>query len=108
MSATDKRLKLMNELLSAIRIVKFFAWESEFKKRIIKARDDELSAIRSRLMMFMWILNAWFVIPIAIMVTVFYVYTESNSLNASVAFTALALFNTFRECRCEAYRKLFG
>ncbi|KAG1046896.1 hypothetical protein G6F43_010636 [Rhizopus delemar] len=96
MSATDKRLKLMNELLSAIRIVKFFAWESEFKKRIIKARDDELSAIRSRLMMFMWILNAWFVIPIAIMVTVFYVYTESNSLNASVAFTALALFNTFR------------
>ncbi|KAI9273715.1 P-loop containing nucleoside triphosphate hydrolase protein [Sporodiniella umbellata] len=96
MSATDNRLKLMNELLSAIRIVKFFAWESEFKKRIIEARDKELGAIRSRLMMFMWILNAWFLIPIIIMVTVFYVYTEANILTASIAFTALALFNTFR------------
>ncbi|CAO3646433.1 unnamed protein product [Mucor hiemalis] len=96
MAATDKRLKLMNELLSAIRIVKFFAWESEFKKRIIKARENELSAIRSRLMMFMWMVNAWFFIPILIMVTVFYVYTQSNTLTASIAFTALALFNTFR------------
>ncbi|KAG1471789.1 hypothetical protein G6F56_001926 [Rhizopus delemar] len=96
MSATDKRLKLMNELLSAIRIVKFFAWESEFKKRIIEARENELSAIRSRLMMFMWILNAWFMIPVVIMVTVFYVYTETSVLTASIAFTALALFNTFR------------
>jgi ABC-type multidrug transport system fused ATPase/permease subunit len=96
MAATDKRLKLMNELLTAIRIVKFFAWESEFKKRIIKARDSELSAIRSRLMMFMWMINAWFFIPILIMVTVFYVYTEVSPLTASVAFTALALFNTFR------------
>ncbi|KAI9251679.1 P-loop containing nucleoside triphosphate hydrolase protein [Helicostylum pulchrum] len=96
MAATDKRLKLMNELLSAIRIVKFFAWESEFKKRIIKARENELTAIRSRLMMFMWMINAWFFIPILIMVTVFYVYTENNTLTASIAFTALALFNTFR------------
>ncbi|KAI8647895.1 P-loop containing nucleoside triphosphate hydrolase protein [Parasitella parasitica] len=96
MSATDKRLKLMNELLSAIRIVKFFAWESEFKKRIIKARDDELGAIKSRLMMFMWMVNAWFFIPILIMVTTFYVYTQEHALTASVAFTALALFNTFR------------
>ncbi|ORE10363.1 P-loop containing nucleoside triphosphate hydrolase protein [Rhizopus microsporus var. microsporus] len=96
MSATDKRLKLVNELLSAIRIVKFFAWESEFKKRILNARENELGAIRSRLMMFMWILNAWFLIPVLIMVTVFYVYTETNTLTASVAFTALALFNTFR------------
>ncbi|KAI7906444.1 P-loop containing nucleoside triphosphate hydrolase protein [Cokeromyces recurvatus] len=96
MSATDKRLKLMNELLSAIRIVKFFAWESEFKKRIIEARENELSAIRSRLMTFMWMVNAWFFIPILIMVTTFYVYTQDNPLTASVAFTALALFNTFR------------
>ncbi|KAI8977400.1 hypothetical protein BDF20DRAFT_988366 [Mycotypha africana] len=96
MSATDKRLKLMNELLSAIRIVKFFAWESEFKKRIIDARDNELRAIRSRLMTFMWMVNSWFFIPILIMVATFYVYTKEHILTASVAFTALALFNTFR------------
>ncbi|KAI9485985.1 MAG: P-loop containing nucleoside triphosphate hydrolase protein [Benjaminiella poitrasii] len=96
MTATDKRLKLMNELLSAIRIVKFFAWESEFKKRIVEARDNELGAIRSRLMTFMWMINSWFFIPILIMVTTFYIYTQGNVLTASVAFTALALFNNFR------------
>ncbi|OBZ89252.1 ATP-dependent bile acid permease [Choanephora cucurbitarum] len=96
MSATDKRLKLMNELLAAIRIVKFFAWEKEFKNRIIDAREKELKAIRSRLMLFMWMVCSWFLIPILIMVCVFYVFTLDNILTASVAFTALALFNTFR------------
>jgi ABC-type multidrug transport system fused ATPase/permease subunit len=96
MSATDKRLKLTSELLSAIRIVKFFAWESEFKKRLLNAREHELAAIRARLMTFMWMINAWFFIPILIMVTTFYVYTSNTPLTASAAFTALALFNTFR------------
>jgi hypothetical protein len=30
--AGDKRLKLTNELLQGIRIVKFYAWEEAFKK----------------------------------------------------------------------------
>lgn len=96
MSATDKRLKMVNELLAAIRIVKFFAWENDFRKRVSEAREFELKAIRSRLFMFMHMTNAWFMIPVIIMVTVFYVYTLSYQLTASTAFTALALFNTFR------------
>ncbi|KAI8381242.1 P-loop containing nucleoside triphosphate hydrolase protein [Radiomyces spectabilis] len=96
MKCTDKRIKLMNELLAAIRIVKFFAWENQFRQRVVAARDVELKAIRSRLYMFMWMGNAWFLIPILIMVTVFYVYTRELVLTASTAFTALALFNTFK------------
>ncbi|KAI8092836.1 uncharacterized protein BX664DRAFT_357339 [Halteromyces radiatus] len=96
MSATDKRLKLMNELLAAIRIVKFFAWEKEFRKRLVDAREVELKAVRHRLFMMMWMMNIWFVIPILIMVVVFYVYTLQNALSAATAFTALALFITFR------------
>ncbi|KAI7870590.1 P-loop containing nucleoside triphosphate hydrolase protein [Spinellus fusiger] len=96
MSATDKRLRLMNELLTAIRIVKFFAWEKEFESRVVNAREDELKAVRNRLLTFMWMTSVWFMIPIMIMVTVFYFYTLTEPLTASVAFTALALFNTFR------------
>ncbi|KAF7726212.1 hypothetical protein EC973_009010, partial [Apophysomyces ossiformis] len=96
MATTDKRLKIMNELLSAIRIVKFFAWEKQFRKKVVDAREVELKAIRARLMMFMWMGNVWFFVPVLIMVTVFYFYTKTTALTASVAFTALALFNNFR------------
>jgi ABC-type multidrug transport system fused ATPase/permease subunit len=96
MSATDKRLKVMNELLAAIRIVKFFAWEKDFRQRVMDAREVELKAIRERLMLFMWMTNTWFLIPIMIMIATFYVYTLDQPLTASVAFTALALFITLR------------
>ncbi|CAO3598060.1 unnamed protein product [Absidia cylindrospora] len=96
MGYTDKRIKLMNELLNAIRIVKFFAWEKEFRQRIVAIRDVELKAIRSRLYNYMWMGNVYFLIPVMIMVTVFYVYTKTFMLTASTAFTALALFNTFK------------
>ncbi|KAM3586756.1 hypothetical protein VKS41_001813 [Umbelopsis sp. WA50703] len=96
MAATDSRLKIMNELLGAIRIVKFFAWEKEFKKRVEEARTKELKCIRGRLMIYMWSGNVWFLIPILIMVAVFYVYTLGHSLSASTAFTTVALFQNLR------------
>lgn len=96
MEATDRRLKIMNELLGAIRIVKFFAWENEFKKRVEEARAKELKCIRSRLMIYMWSGNVWFMIPILIMVAVFFAYTRTHILAASTAFTTVALFQNLR------------
>ncbi|RUS23063.1 hypothetical protein BC937DRAFT_92822, partial [Endogone sp. FLAS-F59071] len=98
MQATDKRLALMNELLQAMRIVKFFAWEGEFRKRILAIRETELKAIRSRLIEYLWIGNVWFIIPILIMLSVFWAYTTiaGHELTATIAFTALALFANLR------------
>ncbi|ORX63009.1 PSS-domain-containing protein, partial [Hesseltinella vesiculosa] len=96
MACTDKRIKLMSELLNAIRIVKFFAWENEFRQRIQGARKVELKAAKSRLMMFMWMNNAYFLIPVLTMVAVFFSYTRTHILTASISFSALSLFNTFK------------
>lgn len=96
MSATDNRIKKVNELLSAIRIIKFFAWEKEFKKRVMDAREKELKVLLARLYMHVHTVNVWFFIPILIMITVFYAYTRTNDLTAATAFTALALFNILR------------
>ncbi|OZJ06966.1 hypothetical protein BZG36_00075 [Bifiguratus adelaidae] len=98
LSATDKRIKLVNELLGAIRIVKFFAWEREFRKRVEDAREAELKTIHHRLMIYLWSGNVWFIVPIIIMSTTFLAYTKvfGNELTAAIAFTALALFNTLR------------
>ena len=43
--ATDKRVKLVNELITGIRIVKFYAWEKSFVKVIEAARELELGWI---------------------------------------------------------------
>lgn len=42
---TDKRLKLTNELLQGIRIVKYYAWENAFRDNIENKRDVELKYI---------------------------------------------------------------
>ncbi|KAI8074767.1 phosphatidyl serine synthase-domain-containing protein [Gongronella butleri] len=93
---TDKRIKLMNELLNAIRIVKFFAWERQFRQRIVGARAEELKALKARLVMFMWMSNVFFLVPVLTMVAVFYAYTRDHILTAATSFSALSLFNTFK------------
>ena len=46
MELTDHRVKLVNELLSGIRVVKFYGWETAFQKRITEAREKELQIIK--------------------------------------------------------------
>lgn len=42
MQWTDKRAKLLQELLTGIKVIKFFAWEVPYLKRIYEIRDKEL------------------------------------------------------------------
>ena len=39
---TEKRVKLMSEILMAIKLVKFYAWEVPFAKRVAEARAVEV------------------------------------------------------------------
>ena len=39
---TDKRSKLLQELLSSIKIIKFFAWEDPYLARVHQIRDSEI------------------------------------------------------------------
>ncbi|KAG0301522.1 hypothetical protein BGZ98_008272, partial [Dissophora globulifera] len=98
MKATDKRAELMNELLQAIRIIKFFSWERNFYGKVDKARESELQKLRLRFSW--WILGTalWFGTPVFVTITTFFVYTKvaGNVLTADVAFPALALFNVLR------------
>lgn len=46
MKARDKRVSLMNEVLQGIRQIKFFAWEANWSKRILEARNLELGYLK--------------------------------------------------------------
>ena len=45
MKHKDCRNKLMNEVLSAIRLLKFYAWEPCFEERVQTVREKELSVL---------------------------------------------------------------
>ena len=39
---SDMRVKLMNEILSGIRIIKYYAWEGAFQEKVLESRAMEL------------------------------------------------------------------
>lgn len=46
MKFMDGRIKLMNEILNGVKILKFYAWEDAFLRRVTELRDGELKALK--------------------------------------------------------------
>ncbi|XP_028799285.1 ABC transporter C family member 12 isoform X1 [Neltuma alba] len=94
---TDKRVGLMNEILTAMDTVKCYAWETSFQSRVQGIRFDELLWFRraqllSALNTFM--LNS---IPVLVTVTTFGMFTLlGGELTPARAFTSLSLFAVLR------------
>ena len=44
----DERLKLVNELLQGIKIIRFYAWEAIFLRRVRAERDKQLDLLLIR------------------------------------------------------------
>lgn len=96
---SDLRVKMMNEILSGIRIIKFYAWEKPFGKEIYKLRHEELKALTrlsyvSAVGFSLILLSAPIIQPILVFAT--YVNIQSKPLDAATAFTTVALFNIMR------------
>lgn len=98
MKKTDARMNLNSEVISNIRIIKYFAWEEKFFERIDKTRKEELDALRTRFILYALSGIMWFSSPVFVTLATFYIFTgpAGNDLTAPIAFTALALFNTLR------------
>ncbi|KAJ7025345.1 multidrug resistance-associated ABC transporter [Mycena alexandri] len=93
LTAKDKRMGEVNELLGAIKFVKFFSWEEFWLTRAMVARNEEMSwRLRGRLNNFVWSIT-----PILMSTISFFIYVGlGNKLTVAKAFTALALFAMIR------------
>ena len=95
MSARDRRVSLMNEVLTSIRYIKFMAYEKPFEERILRAREEELKQQRYIYLLEVAFNFIWGSSPVACVVVSFYVYTKimGRDLTPSIAFTSLAVFH---------------
>ena len=48
MGLKDQRIKMMNELLNGIKVLKLYAWEVAFMRRVNYIRGKELECIRKK------------------------------------------------------------
>uniref|UniRef100_A0A663DUQ4 ABC-type glutathione-S-conjugate transporter n=1 Tax=Aquila chrysaetos chrysaetos TaxID=223781 RepID=A0A663DUQ4_AQUCH len=91
MKNKDERMKIMSEILNGIKILKLFAWEPSFEKRVNEIRARELKDL----------VNFSYLQSISIFVSlasfaVYMLVDENNILDAQKAFTAISLFNVLR------------
>jgi len=98
LAATDARIHTTNEVLTNIRIIKYFAWEQRFLGQVDEKRAVELKNLRNRYIVWAAAATIWGGAPMVITFLTFLVYTmvEKKDLVPSVAFTALSLFSLLR------------
>lgn len=46
MKNKDERVKLMNEILSGIKVLKLYAWETSFEEQVLKIREKEIKVLK--------------------------------------------------------------
>ncbi|KAG9295694.1 hypothetical protein G9A89_001711 [Geosiphon pyriformis] len=96
MGNKDQRIKLMNEVLNGIKVIKLYAWEAPFLKKINYIRNDlELGNLK-KLAYLGAIQNfSWACTPFMVSFATFsvFVLTSDEPLTASLVFVSLSLFN---------------
>ncbi|XP_074152159.1 ATP-binding cassette sub-family C member 2 [Sminthopsis crassicaudata] len=99
MKNKDKRLKLMNEILGGIKILKYFAWEPSFMEQILGIRKKELKSLKTYSLLQSVVIFIFNLAPIMVSLITFIVYVlvdNNNVLDAQKAFTSITLFNILR------------
>ena len=94
---TDQRVSLTQEILQAVRFVKYFGWESSFLDRIGDIRKREVRAIQILLAIRNAINAVSMSLPIFASMLSFITFSLSNHvLDPAPIFSSLALFNSLR------------
>ncbi|XP_074237713.1 multidrug resistance-associated protein 1 isoform X2 [Saimiri boliviensis] len=99
MKSKDNRIKLMNEILNGIKVLKLYAWELAFKDKVLDIRQEELKVLKKSAYLAAVGTFTWVCTPFLVALCTFAVYVtvdEKNILDAQKAFVSLALFNILR------------
>ncbi|ERL88450.1 hypothetical protein D910_05836 [Dendroctonus ponderosae] len=106
MKNKDERVKLMNEVLSGMKVLKLYAWEPSFEAHVLKIRDKEVKVLKEAAYLNAGTSFIWSCAPFLP-----YEYAdgtsasparfhcgvdERNILDANKAYVSISLFNILR------------
>ncbi|XP_069492524.1 uncharacterized protein [Ambystoma mexicanum] len=99
LKSKDQRIKLLNEILHGIKILKLYAWEPSYQKKVIEIREEEMDVLKRSGYLTTFSMLTLTCIPFMVSLATFGVYfllDEANVLTASKVFTTITLFNILR------------
>lgn len=94
---TDQRIKLMAELISAIKLIKLYTWEEPFEERVQKIRKNEIVHFRKTFVL-KGINNALYFVTTRLMLFFTYlIYVlRGYTLNSFATFVTMSLYDAIR------------
>ncbi|XP_071390668.1 ATP-binding cassette sub-family C member 12 [Centroberyx affinis] len=99
MVTTDSRVRTMTEILTCIKLIKMYAWEESFEKKIADIRKNEKNVLEKA--GYVQNVNSTItsIIPTIATIFTFVVHTLLRlPLSSSDAFTTISIFNSMRFC----------
>uniref|UniRef100_A0A8B9HVW3 ATP-binding cassette sub-family C member 5 n=1 Tax=Astyanax mexicanus TaxID=7994 RepID=A0A8B9HVW3_ASTMX len=96
-SVTDNRVRTMNEVLTCIKLIKMYAWEESFEKKITDIRKKEKLILEKAGYVQSINSSLTTVVPTLATILTFIVHTAIGlPLAPSTAYTIIAVFNSMR------------
>ncbi|XP_062319103.1 canalicular multispecific organic anion transporter 1 isoform X2 [Osmerus eperlanus] len=99
MKFKDKRMKIMNEILNGIKILKLYAWEPSFQSQVEGIREQELQVMKKFAYLSSVSTFIFSCAPALVSLATFATFvgvSSENVLDAGKAFTSISLFNILR------------
>ncbi|KAG0334412.1 hypothetical protein BG004_000426, partial [Podila humilis] len=94
---TDARVKLTQEVLQGMRVIKFYGWEDAFLSKLEDLRNKELKYVRTLLISRSGIAAVNLTVPVIAATLTFVAYSlAGNTLTPAIVFSSLSLFNIMR------------
>ncbi|KAG0220544.1 P-loop containing nucleoside triphosphate hydrolase protein [Mortierella sp. GBAus27b] len=94
---TDARVKLTQEVLQGIRVIKFYGWEEAFLNKLEDLRNKELKYVYQLLISRAGIAAINLTVPVIAATLTFVTYSlAGNELTPAIVFSGLSWFNVMR------------
>ncbi|XP_068632707.1 multidrug resistance-associated protein 1 isoform X1 [Battus philenor] len=96
MKYKDERVKLMNEVLNGIKVLKMYAWEPSFEDQILKIRNKEMAVLKQTAYLNSATSFIWSCAPFLVIFLTFFTYVisdpENHILKPDTIFVSMSLF----------------